>query len=60
MVDGKVEQRDIVVTARIAIEKDGKKPATLDSFIGGWVKVEYMQQDGLFMATSVVARTKPD
>lgn len=60
MVDGKVEQRDIIVTAKIAIERDGKKPATLDSFIGGWVKVEYVQVDGLFIATSVVARTKAD
>jgi hypothetical protein len=60
MVDGKVEQRDIIVTAKVAIEKDGKKPATLDSFIGGWVKVEYIQEDGLFIATSVVARTRAD
>jgi hypothetical protein len=58
MLDGKIDQREIIVTAKIAIEKDGKKPATLDSFIGGWVKVDYVQKDGLFIATSVVARTK--
>ena len=58
MLDGKIEQRDIIVTAKIAIEKDGQKPATLDSFNGGWVKVDYVQKDGLFVATSVVARTK--
>jgi len=60
MVDGKVQQRDIIVSSRVAIEKDGKKPATLDSFIGGWVKIEYVQSDGLFIATSVVARTSTD
>jgi len=58
MLDGKIDQREIIVTAMVAIEKDGKKPATLDSFIGGWVKVDYVQKDGLFIATSVVARTK--
>jgi|GEM_PF-2961370 len=54
---GRVVYEDIIVTAKVPIERDGKKPATLDSFIGSWVRVEYVKKDGLFFATSVVART---
>ncbi|MSU45890.1 MAG: hypothetical protein EXS42_01870 [Lacunisphaera sp.] len=51
------KRKDIIVSARIALELDGKSPVTLDTLPGKRVVVKYEERDGLRYATSVVATT---
>lgn len=50
-------KREIVVTSKVSIVLDGKTPVTLDALPGKTVKVEFGMKDGLFVATSVVAKS---
>lgn len=51
------KRKDIIVSARVAIQLDGKSPVTLDTLPGKQVVVKYEERDGLRYATSVVGTT---
>lgn len=54
---GATKRKDLIVSARIALQLDGKSPVTLDTLPGKQVVVKYEERDGLRYATSVVATT---
>lgn len=54
---GTTKRKDIIVSARVALQLDGKSPVTLDMLPGKHAVVKYEERDGLRYATSVVATT---
>lgn len=54
---GANKRKDVIVSARIALQLDGKSPVTLDTLPGKRVVVKYEERDGLRYATSVIATT---